>query len=103
VEPSPRSIVVVIDVSGLAEPDALTLEALVRLQLIAHRMGASIRLHNPCAELVDLLALVGLSEVLPVIVESPVESDRLLEPDRLVEEREQVLVDEEVDPGDAAI
>jgi len=101
VEPSPRSIVVVIDVSGLAEPDALTLEALVRLQLIAHRLGASIRLHNPCAQLVDLLALVGLSEVLPVIAESGVES--VVEPDRLVEEREQVLVDEEVDPGDATI
>ena len=85
------------DVSGLADPDALTLEALARLQLTAHRLGASIRLHNPCAELVDLLALVGLSDVLPVIVESGVE------PDGLVEEREQVLVDEEVDPGDAAI
>ena len=84
------------DVSGLADPDALTLEALVRLQLIAHRLGASIRLHNPCAELVDLLALLGLADVLPVIVESG-------EPDRLVEEREQVLVDEEVDPGDATI
>jgi hypothetical protein len=70
---------------------------LVRLQLTAHRLGASIRLHNPCAELVDLLALLGLSDVLPVIVESGVE------PDRLVEEREQVLVDEEVDPGDATI
>jgi hypothetical protein len=85
-----------VDVSGLAEPDALTLEALVRLQLTAHRLGASIRLHNPCAELVDLLALLGLSDVLPVIVESG-------EPDRLVEERKQVLVDEEVDPGDATI
>ena len=95
-QPLPRSIVVV-DVSGLAEPDALTLEALVRLQLIARRLGTSIRLHNPCAELVDLLALVGLSEVLPVIAESDVE------PDRLVEEREQVLVHEEVDPGDATI
>jgi hypothetical protein len=72
------------------------LEALVRLQLTAHRLGASIRLHSPCTELVDLLALLGLSDVLPVVVESS-------EPDRLVEEREQVLVDEEVDPGDATI
>ena len=84
------------DVSGLAEPDALTLEALVRLQLIAHRFGVSIRLHNPCAGLVDLLTLLGLSDVLPVIVESG-------ESDRLVEEREQVRVDEEVDPGDATV
>ena len=84
------------DVSGLAEPNARTLETLVRLQLTAHRLGASIRLHNPCAALVDLLALFGLSDVLPVIVASG-------ETDRLVEEREEVLVDEEVDAGDTPV
>lgn len=90
--PPPRSIVV--DVSSLTAPDERTLEVLVRLQLTARRCGASIRLHHARAELVDLLALVGLAEVLPVIVESG------LEPDRLVEQGEQVLVNEEVDPGD---
>ena len=84
----------VIDVSALTAPDERTLEVLLRLQLIARRCGASIRLHHARAELIDLLALVGLSDVLPVVVESGLESDRL------IEEREQLLVDEEVDPGD---
>ena len=93
--PPPRSIVV-IDVRALTAPDDRTLEALVRLQLAARRCGASIRLHHARAELIDLLALVGLSDVLPLVVESG------LELDRLVEEREQSLVDEEIDPGDPA-
>jgi anti-anti-sigma regulatory factor len=92
--PPPRSIVV-IDVRALTVPDERTLEVLVRLQLTARRCGASIRLRHARAELVDLLALVGLSDVLPVVVESG-------QLDRLVEEREQSLVDEEVDPGDPA-
>ena len=93
--PPPRSIVV-IDASALTAPDERTLEVLVRLQLTARRCGASIRLQHARAELIDLLALVGLSDVLPVVVESG------LELDRLVEEREQFLVDEEIDPGDPA-
>ena len=84
-----------VDVSGLTEPDPAILDALVRLQLAARRLGSSIRLENACTELVDLLALVGLSEVLPVCTGSVVEIDRQ------IEQREQVLVDEEVDTRDA--
>jgi len=91
----PQTPLVVVDVSDLTEPDAVVLDSLIRLQLAAHRLGMSIRLHNPCAELVDLLALFGLSEVLPVSRGSGVEIDRK------VEQREQVLVDEEVDTRDA--
>ena len=94
-EPPQRSIVVV-DVSGLAEPDPEILDALVRLQLAAQRRGASIRLENACPVLVDLLALAGLSEVLPVLRASGVEMDRQ------TEQREEVLVDEEVEPGNAS-
>jgi len=90
----PRDAIVV-DVSTLTEPDSVILDSLVRLQLAAHRLGTSIRLQNPCAELVDLLALAGLSDVLPVSCGSGVEIDRK------VEQREQVLVDEEIDAGDA--
>ena len=93
-EPTQRSIVVV-DVGGLAEPDPAILDALVRLQLAAQRLGSSIRLENACPVLVDLLALAGLSDVLPVFCASAVEMDRQ------AKEREQVLVDEEVEPGDA--
>jgi anti-anti-sigma regulatory factor len=87
---------IVVDVSALTEPDAVILDSLVRLQLAAHRLGMSIRLQNPRAELVDLLALVGLSEVLPVTG-----GGSGVEMDRQVEYREEVLVDEEVDTRDA--
>ncbi|MDP9334313.1 MAG: STAS domain-containing protein [Actinomycetota bacterium] len=83
------------DVSQISEPDERALEALARLQLTARRLGVSIRLHNAGAALVDLVALVGLSDVL-VCGESGVE------PDRQVEEREEVGIDEEVHRGDDA-
>jgi anti-anti-sigma regulatory factor len=92
----PKPIVVDVDVSALVDPDEAALEALARLQLAARRLGASIRLHGACGELAALLDLVGLSDVLPV-VESGIDADRH------VEEREQPLVDEEVDPGDATV
>jgi hypothetical protein len=82
-------------VGGLAEPDPAILDALVRLQLAAQRLGASIRLENACPVLVDLLVLAGLSDVLPVICASGVEMDRQ------AKEREEARVDEEVEPGNA--
>jgi hypothetical protein len=98
VEPAQRSIVVV-DVSGLVDPDPGLLDALVRLQLAAQRFGTSIRLDNACARLVDLLELAGLSDVLPTVRSGGL-IDR--EMDRQVEQGEQVRVDEEVEAGDAA-
>ena len=79
------------DVGALGTGDAGTLDRLARLQLAAHRAGARIQLRNASAGLVDLLAWAGLTDVLPAGAGSG------LEPDRLVEEREEVLVDEEVD------
>jgi len=53
------------------------LDALVRLQLAGTAIsGHPIRLENACPELVDLLALVGLSEVLPACAGSGLEIDR---------------------------
>jgi anti-anti-sigma regulatory factor len=57
------------DVSALTNADERTLEALTRLQLTAQRMGTTLRLCNASAQLVDLLALFGLSDVLPVVCE----------------------------------
>lgn len=54
------------DVTALDEPDAVTIEALARLQLTARRMGRSIQLVQPCPQLQDLLALTGLGDVLPL-------------------------------------
>ena len=83
------------DVSQITQPDERALEALARLQLTAKRLGVSIRLDNAVSGLVDLVALVGLSDVL-VCAESGVEVDRQ------VEEREEVGIDEEVHRGDHA-
>ena len=45
--------------------DAVTADALARLQLAAHRSGCQVRLRNPPADVLALLAFMGLSEVLP--------------------------------------
>jgi ABC-type transporter Mla MlaB component len=52
------------DVDGVA-PDAVTVEALARLQLGAQRTGCRIRLRNASDDLLEVVALMGLSDVLP--------------------------------------
>ena len=52
------------DVSGVA-PDAVTVDALARLQLAARRYGCQARLRGASEELLDLLDFMGLSDVLP--------------------------------------
>ena len=52
------------DVAGV-EPDAVTVDALARLQLAAGRLGCRVRLLNVSPELRQLLAFMGLSNVLP--------------------------------------
>ena len=46
------------------EPDAVTVEALARLQLGASRHRCVIVLENASAELLDLVAFMGLDDVL---------------------------------------
>ena len=46
------------------EPDAVTVEALARLQLGALRHGCEIRLRNASDELLELVAFMGLRDVL---------------------------------------
>jgi len=50
---------------GTVPADAVTVEALARLQLAAQRRGCRIRLRNATAELLELVALMGLTDVLP--------------------------------------
>jgi ABC-type transporter Mla MlaB component len=52
------------DVSGV-DPDAVTVDALARLQLAARRHGCQVRLRNASDELLQLLAFMGLGDVLP--------------------------------------
>jgi ABC-type transporter Mla MlaB component len=86
---------VVCDVAALVDPDAVTVDALARLQLTARRCGRRVRLRHACGELQDLIALMGLSDVVPL---APGLS---LEPWGEAEEREPARrVEEEADPGD---
>jgi ABC-type transporter Mla MlaB component len=52
------------DVRGIA-PDAVTVDALARLQLAAGRHGCQVRLRNASDELCQLVAFMGLCDVLP--------------------------------------
>jgi hypothetical protein len=40
-------------------------EALARLQLVARRIGCQVRLRGASGELLELVAFMGLSDVLP--------------------------------------
>jgi ABC-type transporter Mla MlaB component len=52
------------DVRGV-EPDAVTADALARLQLAARRHGCQARLRGASSELLELLSFMGLRDVLP--------------------------------------
>ncbi len=89
---------VVCDVGALVDPDAVTVDALARLQLTALRGGRRVRLRHACDELRELLALSGLAEVLRLGPASGLETRG--QP----EQWEQALgVEEEADPGDPAV
>ncbi|HKO28536.1 MAG TPA: hypothetical protein VJU80_13840 [Solirubrobacteraceae bacterium] len=53
------------DVSGVAA-DAVTVDALARLQLVARRQRCLVRLQGASDELRDLVAFMGLEDVLTV-------------------------------------
>ncbi len=56
--------VVVCDVGGV-EPDAVTVDALARLQVAAGRRGCKVRLRHASDELLGLVAFMGLADILP--------------------------------------
>ena len=56
--------VVLCDVTGV-DPDAVTVDALARLQLAARRHGCQVRLCNASGELLELVAFMGLTDVCP--------------------------------------
>lgn len=61
---------------GESDADAITLDALARLGLVARRHGCTVRLRCASPELLDLIAFAGLADILPS------------EPRRQAEERE---------------
>jgi anti-anti-sigma regulatory factor len=85
-----RPSTIACDVSALA-PDAVAVDTLARLQLAARRLGLELRLRHVSSELQELLAFVGLRDVLRV------------EAGRQAEEREERLrVEEERELDDPA-
>jgi ABC-type transporter Mla MlaB component len=46
-------------------PDAVTIDALARLQLAARRHGCRVRLRHASNELLELVDFMGLTDVLP--------------------------------------
>jgi len=52
------------DVGGV-RADAVTVDALARLQLAATRQGCRIHLHNASGDLLELVTFMGLRDVLP--------------------------------------
>jgi len=59
-----RAVVADCDVAGV-DPDAVTVDALTRLQLAALRRGCAVRLQNASEPLLELVELMGLTHVLP--------------------------------------
>jgi ABC-type transporter Mla MlaB component len=59
-----EATVAVCDVRSV-EPDAVTVEALARLQLAARRSGCQVRLREASPELRRLIGFMGLDAVLP--------------------------------------
>jgi len=59
-----RAEVALCDVRRVA-PDAVTVDALARLQLAARRYGCQVRLRHASSELHTLVGLMGLRDVLP--------------------------------------
>jgi ABC-type transporter Mla MlaB component len=60
-----RAAVALCDVGGVVDCDAVTGDTLARLQLAARRHGCQVRLLNASDELLQLLAFMGLRDVLP--------------------------------------
>jgi ABC-type transporter Mla MlaB component len=55
---------VVCDVGGLVEPDVVAVEALARVQLTVRRLGRRVMVRNSCGQLQELLAFMGLGDIL---------------------------------------
>ena len=61
---SDRPSVAFCDVDNV-QPHAVAVDALARLQLAARRTGCQVRLRNASPELRELVAFMGLTDVLP--------------------------------------
>lgn len=58
-----RARLALVDLGGV-QPDAVTVDALARLQVVAQRHGCQLRLRNASVELLELRDLMGLADAL---------------------------------------
>jgi hypothetical protein len=62
-EPAPDPVTFTIDACDV-DPDAVTVDALGRLQLAAKRLSCRLLLSNASPELLELVTFMGLADVL---------------------------------------
>jgi hypothetical protein len=62
--PAPDPVTFTVDVRDV-DPDAVTVDALARLQLAARRLSCRLLLCNASPELLELVEFMGLADVLP--------------------------------------
>ncbi len=63
-------VLLVCDVRAIPEPDLATLDALARLTFLARRLGGDVLLLDAGPRFEELLALAGLSDVIPWLAPS---------------------------------
>jgi ABC-type transporter Mla MlaB component len=85
------------EAADTTDADVTTVDAVVRLQLVARRHGCSLSLRRPSRQLLDLLRLAGLTDV--VAVDPPL----FREPRRQPEQGEETPIHEVVEPGDVSL
>lgn len=68
-----RAEMVVIDLGAVVAPDAVTIDAMARLALVARRLGRRVQLRDAPCELEELLAFTGLGGVLPLVLQGETE------------------------------
>jgi len=61
---------IVCDVGSLSRSDAAVIDAMCRMLLAARRRGCQLTVRDASTELLELLFLVGLSDVIPVALRS---------------------------------
>ncbi len=62
--------VLICDLGLVARPDAVTVDALARLQLVVTQVGCQLRIEHACRRLEELLDLLGLKDCVIFLDES---------------------------------
>ena len=99
-----RAVVMIVDGAEVVvweppvgvRPDLAVIDHLARLQLQAMRRGCTLRMRNPCVDMLALVRLVGLAEMFGI-------ADASVEVQGNAERLEQLRVQEVVQPEQLAV